>query len=329
MIRKGEGSTSTKYSCSSLKSLIISQQKPTQQGFAVEYAKMGFSVFPCDLNKVPIVDHSLGFVHGHRDATRDLRVIGKSWHRYPDAGIGLALPEDLIVFDCDIQKDAKNRPVLKDGNPDIIGLRSFQNLILDLNLKDADLHTLSVKTQSGGRHFYYRMPEGISSFNHVKAMEGLDLKGYGGYVVLPNSPGKYGKYEFLNLTEIRPISEALLKWILQFRGTTGGNATIPDQQEVEDARIKEFVSEVLPAWNKAIRGHRGNDFRLAVAGTLYHYGWPEARADRAMKLIIAKSEIPGLSDRNAVHYTYVNGNAGRPIYGFSTLKKLITELEGA
>ena len=311
-----------------LKSLINSHEKPTQQALAIEYAKMGFSVFPCDEKKNPIVDFSLGFAHGFKDATGDLKLIARTWHRYPSAGIGLALPEDLAVIDCDVLKDADKKPILQDGKPDIIGLKSFQNLILELDFRDSDLDTLSVRTQSDGRHFYYRMPEGIPSFNHTHALEGLDLKGYGGYVLLPESPGQYGKYEFLNLTEIRDIPDSLLKWILQFRDSGPREIKLPEAQDVDDKQILDFVNEIMPAWNQAIKKHMGNELRLAIAGTLFHYGWPETKADQVMKLIIAKSEIQGISDKNAVHYTYLNGNAGKAVYGFNTLKNLIEEIEG-
>ena len=161
---------SEKYNPTKLKSLINSQEKPTQQALALEYAMIGFSIFPCNIDKSPVVDPALGFSHGLKNATRDLKLIAKAWHKYKDAGIGLALPDNLIVFDCDILKDVEKKPVLKDGKPDTVGLKSFQNLIFKLNFMDSDLDTLSVKTQSGGRHIYYKMPQGISSFNHTHAL---------------------------------------------------------------------------------------------------------------------------------------------------------------
>ncbi len=323
-----EDIVSKKYNPTKLKSFINSEEKPTLQALALEYASMDFSIFPCNIDKTPIVDPALGFSHGLKNATRDLTLIAKAWHKYPCAAIGFALPEELLVIDCDVEKDAEKKPILMDGSPVEIGLKSLQNRLLELDFTDSDLDTLSVRTQSGGRHFYYKMPEGIPSFNHTHALEGLDLKGYGGYVLLPESPGQYGKYEFLNLAEIRDIPESLLKWISQFRGSGPKEIQIPDAQSVNDSQIADFVNEILPAWNSAVRKHMGNEFRLAIAGTLFHYGWPEEKAEQVLKLIIQKSEIQGLSDKNAVHYTYQNGYAGKAIYGFSTLKRLIHEIEG-
>ncbi len=310
-----------------LKNFTNFTENPTLQSFAVTYTRLGLKIFPCDQGKVPVVDPSLGFTHGIKDCTSDPKLAAKTWYKYPDAGIGLSLPEDLIVIDCDVKKDANKKPIQKDGRPEIIGLKSFQNLILDLDIKDEDLNTLSVRTQSGGRHFYYRMPEGTASFNRIRAMEGLDLKGFGGYVLLPNSPGRYGNYEFLNLVEIRKIPESLLNWVMQFRAKELKDQKLPEIQDVDDPRILELVNEVLPAWNEAIRKHEGNELRLAIAGTLFHYGWPEEKADQVMKLIIQKSEIKGASDKNVVHYTYRNGMAGKPVYGYTRLKEIISEIE--
>ena len=72
---------SNKYSCQGLIKLTQSTDKPTQQALAVEYAKMGFSLFPCNL-KAPIKDPSLGFEHGFRDGTRDLKHIARTWHLF-------------------------------------------------------------------------------------------------------------------------------------------------------------------------------------------------------------------------------------------------------
>lgn len=315
------------YSITELKKFLKTHENPSKQALAIEYARMGFRVFPCDVNKNPISDHSLSFIHGFKDATDDLKLTVKTWHRYPNAGIGLALPEDVIVIDCDIRKDGEHKPILKNGMPDMIGLKSFQNLIIDLKFSDSDLDTLSVVTQSGGRHFYYQMPQGTISFNKPHVLEGLDIKGYGGYVILPNSAGKYGNYKFLNLTEIREIPESLLNWVMKFKRSENTETKIPDPQDVNDSQIIDFTMEILPAWNSAVKKHVANEMRLAIAGTLYHYGWPESKADQVMKLLIARSEVKGLSDKNAVHYTYTNGNAGKPVYGFSTLKQLITEIE--
>ena len=307
---------SNKYSWNGLIRLTQSTE-PTPQAFAVEFAKMGFSLFPCNL-KAPIKDPSLGFERGFRDGTRDLKLIARTWHKYPNAAIGFTIPDDIIVFDCDVRKDAEKRPILKDGRPEIIGLESLRDVAAKLNLNDSDFDTLTTKTQSGGRHFYFKMPDGISSFNHTHALEGLDLKGYGGYVILPHSQGQYGYYEFLNLTEIRTIPEGLLKWILQFRGPKREFRKLPTGTGKVDR--EEIIRILEPYWVRA--NGRRNDFTLAIAGFIARAGGSEQDAT----FII--SELAKLTGKGSDHIPgakYAFRREG-PVKGFRSLEKIMEEL---
>ncbi len=309
--------TSNKYSCNGLIKLTLLPE-PTQQAFAVEFAKMEFSLFPCNL-KAPIKDPSLGFEHGFRDATANLKLVAKTWFKYPNAAIGFAIPEDLIIIDCDVKKNAEGRPILKDGNPDIIGLRSFQRLIIELGFMDADLDTLSVRTQSGGRHFYYRMPEGVPSFNHTHALEGLDLKGYGGYVILPHSQGQYGYYEFLNLTEIRTIPEGLLNWVLQFRGPKTEFRKLPTGTGKVDR--EEIIRVLEPYWVRA--NGRRNDFTLAIAGFIARSGGTE---EDATFIISELARLTGKGHDHIPGARYAFRREG-PVKGFRSLEQLMEVLQ--
>lgn len=325
--------TGNVYSCSNIINLFKYTPEPTQGAIAYTLGKMGLKVFPCKMDKSPITDYSLGFTRGHIDATTDKKRIVRTWKEYPTAAIGLAIPPWMEVFDLDVNKDQNKRPILnEEGLPDYAGLRSFQQLIfnlnLDLNNPGGALDTLMVTTQSGGLQIYYMLPEGYCSFNRTGILPRMDVKGYGGYVIMPNSWGLYGQYKIKNLTHIRQIPDALLTWLFKSRGVSRKESTVMDFQEVNDSRLTDFVHEILPSWNLALEKHMGNEMRLAIAGTLFHYGWPESKAQQVLKMIIEGSTVPGASDKNAVHYTYANGRAGKPVYGFSHLKKLIAELEG-
>ena len=124
---------SNHYRCPALLNLSNLPESPTQQALAVEYAKMGLKIFPCDMTKAPIFDHSLNLLHGLKDSTSDPRIAAKIWYKYPGAAIGFALPKDIIVFDCDVRKDSQKRPLVSNGLLKRIGLESFQKLINDLN----------------------------------------------------------------------------------------------------------------------------------------------------------------------------------------------------
>ena len=292
----------------------------TQAAKAVNYTRKRWRIFPCDRTKAPIVDPSLGFIHGVKDATSDTKIIAKTWFRYPDAAIGFAIPPELIVIDCDVKKDAQKRPLVSNGLLKRIGLESFQKLILGLNITGDHLHTLSVRTQSGGTHFYFLMPNGISSFNRTGALPGLDLKGDGGYVILPNSQGQYGRYEFLNLAEIRKIPAPLLTWIMQFKEKPENHKILRFPSGNGNIDREEIIRTLKPYWDKA-DGKR-NDLTLAIAGFIARSGGTEADA------IFIISKLCEITKKGYDHIPgakYAFRREGK-IRGFRTLTKIMEEI---
>jgi len=57
--------------------------------------------------------------------------------------------------------------------------------------------TTTVETPSGGMHLYFRAPEGMTIKNSVSDLaEGVDVRGHGGYVIVPPSSTESGSYSF-------------------------------------------------------------------------------------------------------------------------------------
>src|SRR5262245_27002419 len=97
-------------------------------------------------------------------------------------GIGLATGERSGVFVVDLdQKDGKN------------GIGEFMAMgpVPD---------TLTSATPTGGAHLYFRRPtDFVVGSNSNRLAPGIDIRGEGGYVVLPPSPHKRGgEYRWLN-----------------------------------------------------------------------------------------------------------------------------------
>lgn len=155
---------------------------------ARRYADAGLHIFPCWPNtKHPVTDN------GFKDATTDPALIAEWWGRWPRANVGLACgASGLVVIDFDIPKPGF-------GGAD---------LLAEL-LKTT---TTTATTPSGGLHFYYRQPDGEPLTNRRgKLPVGVDVRGAGGYVLLPFSgvtytfddaakhglaPGHAGRYEW-------------------------------------------------------------------------------------------------------------------------------------
>jgi putative DNA primase/helicase len=99
-------------------------------------------------------------------------VIGQWWSRWPDANVGVATGSrsNIVVLDVD---------------PRSGGLEALE----DLKTRIGDLPaTLSVRTGSGGSHFYFRPRDGeVLSNSASKLGPGLDFKAENGFVVAPPS----------------------------------------------------------------------------------------------------------------------------------------------
>ncbi len=133
---------------------------------ALGYARRGWPVFPCaPREKKPLTPH------GCRDATVDPEQIRAWWQRWPDANIGLATGGcGLVAIDIDPGKG---------------GTDTWAELRRRLDIDDG---TVTAVTGGGGKHLLYRAPEGIRIPNSVgKLGAGVDVRGDGGYIVVPPS----------------------------------------------------------------------------------------------------------------------------------------------
>lgn len=142
--------------------------------WACRYARQGYPVFPVRGDKRPLVKWKDG-------ATTDPAQIRAWWLQWPLAMIGMPTgkPSGLIVLDVDIKN----------------GVNGFDTL--KANGWDIPREAIEVLTPSGGSHFYFRAPEGVSVRNSAgKIGPGVDLRADGGFIVLPPSIPTLDSYEY-------------------------------------------------------------------------------------------------------------------------------------
>jgi hypothetical protein len=124
---------------------------------ALDYAAAGWAVFPVQpRGKKPLTEHGL------HDASTDAAAIRAWWRRWPEANVGLAIPRGLVAVDVD--------------DPQAFHLLKAQDLVIPATVKS---------TTGRGCHLFYRTEAEIR--NAVGVLPGVDLRGVGGYVVLPPS----------------------------------------------------------------------------------------------------------------------------------------------
>lgn len=147
---------------------------------AIRYAEHGLAVFPLQPHGKQPTDGSRGF----KDATTNVAQIRSWWSYAPDMNIGMATGAasgGVFVIDVDQHGEA-------DGG-------------LELSIWQAEHgkfpETASSVTGSGGTHYFFKAPAGVSVKSAAHVIPGVDVRGDGGYVVLPPSVHPNGnRYEW-------------------------------------------------------------------------------------------------------------------------------------
>lgn len=137
---------------------------------AIKYAtEYGWAVFPVSaLTKKPLTPH------GCKDAKKSVGAIKAWWRKWPDASVGVATgsASNLLVIDEDIDEEK--------------GLNGYESM-RDWQAEHGELpETVRAITGRGGAHSYYHY-EGNDIGNRAGILEGVDVRGEGGYVVAPPS----------------------------------------------------------------------------------------------------------------------------------------------
>lgn len=138
---------------------------------ALDHAARGRPVFPCWADKRPRTPN------GFKDATTDPGQIRQWWTRWPDALIGMptGAPSRVIALDVDNDRDTG-----RDGDASLAALVAAHGPLPE---------TVESLTPRGGRHLLFLHP---GPGHRVKCSTSeigpaLDVRGDGGYIILPPS----------------------------------------------------------------------------------------------------------------------------------------------
>lgn len=241
---------------------------------ATAYVKAGIPVFPCRSTDVEDYDHTTGEVvilkaktplisNGFKGATKNDHIIKTLFgQRHPDAMVGAPTGESMgaWVLDVDVHKDDDGKII--NGYETIAGLEA----------KYGDLpRTAVAKTAGGGEHHYFRYVAGVR--NRGKLGAGLDVRGAGGYVIMPGSRLADGaEYIWLDhdgdgLPELPDAPEWLLKLVLpEAAPATASNYHY--EAGTNDIYVERAVEAELSELASTPQGGRGE----AVNRSAYNLG---------------------------------------------------------
>lgn len=217
---------------------------------ALALAKRGFRVFPI----APKAKFPPLWNNWPLHATNDIIAL-QDWPQ--DANIGVHC-EGMLVIDVDVKKG---------GDDALSALQLFQELP----------ETYTVRTPTGGRHIYYRLPAAHPGVpNSVSKLgQGLDVRSSGGYVVGPGSSVPAGDYRAVDPdTAVADAPD----WLILKAGTvvpkTGTNEPVPDAPDAVLERAADWLAKAAPA----IEGQGGDAHTFAVAARLRDFGVSAAQA---------------------------------------------------
>lgn len=218
---------------------------------ALYYAEHGWPVFPVKRDKTPATPH------GFKDASTAPLQIESWWERDPDYGVGCPAGREsgFFVLDLDVKGD---------------GPQQFSDLLQRYN-GGVDLFTRQSKTGGGGYHHFFLYPEARNITNSSGSLpSGMDVRGEGGYVVLPPSAHSSGsRYEWIRTDDLQPAPEWLVELV----------TTKPDKGVERPNRTGDET--IIP------EGTRNNTL-MSVAGRLCRIGLDEDEISAALVAFAAR-----------------------------------------
>lgn len=164
---------------------------PSMYHAAVAYINMGLAVFPLEEHgKRPKTRN------GCKDATTDAAQVKAWWQQWPGANIGIATGSrsgGIFVIDLDIDEDK--------------GVDGYHTLEDWQRENGSFPETWMVITGRGGYHIYFKSDFEVR--NRAGIIDGVDVRGEGGYVVAPPSIHSNGhRYEWEYPPEEYEIAKA-------------------------------------------------------------------------------------------------------------------------
>jgi hypothetical protein len=248
------------------------------------------------------------------------RNVGKhplvAWRTYsggergPGGGYGIPTGSvnGLVVVDCDVSK----------GHPGIANFLALGHVP----------KTATVGTPSGGRHYYFRTDLQVRN-SASKLAPGVDVRGEGGFVVGPESPGKTGVYTLLVDVDPAPLPDwlaALLapgQCVAAVRTDGASNVCSPDRvRKARDylSRAPACVEDGQSSARLLRVCARLRSLRLPVANCLElleEYNarcvppWPLADLERALRSVDTGPVVPNAVRESLVAERTIAALAGR------------------
>lgn len=264
---------------------------------ALSLAVNGWRIFPCRAkDKLPLVKA------WPTVATSDAEQIRRWWAQFPDAMIGLPTGREagVWVLDADVRSD---------GRDGLVWIHEMEEACEPLPGGPTSA------TPSGGRHFFFRYdPDEPVTNRRGKLPPGVDVRGDGGFVVLPPSVREDGQaYIWLTSPEDADFPDAP-RWLLSLlRRSEQTPPSASAEHFVEEPASGRYAESALErecrSMANAPSGTRNQTLNTAAFNLGQLVGSGALASERVRAELIAASCACGLyqDDPRAVEKTIASG----------------------
>lgn len=236
--------------------------------------------------------------HGFYAATDDLNVIKQWVEETPDMHLAVATGRTSGVFVFDY--DPRNG-----------GDVSFRELMDEYDPFDTETNT----TPNGGKHFIFELPNFDVHAISGKLWPGIDIKGEGGYHLVPPTPG----YETEDTQEARPapkwLRDAIFNHQAKFKWSEGSrNLRAVERQEYNPEAISEPLNEqvqkTVDYWTGKVRtapqGHQ-NTYLYTAARVLFSLAFHGVLDDDKAQQVLEDAAAQGNHPRDRARLAIDSG----------------------
>ena len=210
-----------------------STRPETLSEWASYYVGQGLPLFPIwPRKKNPVPDH------GYKEWTRDAESVKEYWDKNPTCNIGMPTGSvsGIVVIDIDVDEERD-----EDGQRTLYAWEKEHGELAE---------TLTAITGRGGMHMFYHVSmESIDSTadNTEDKRVGIDIRGDGGYVVLPPSIHPNGNgYEWQDWpwdVEIADADDNVIEFIKHVQKISKRDTTKTDAKGRVSFEMPEVISE--------------------------------------------------------------------------------------
>ncbi len=232
----------------------MSLARPVMVEAALSYARAGWRVLPCRATgaraKTP---HVKGWPN---NATTDPSTVKRWWHKWPNALIGVMVPDDIAVIDIDPRNGGS-----------IQTLEALAGGVLPPTL------TAVSGGRDSGRHLYYKRPKGLDK-SVIGCLPGIDVIVSGRFMIAPPSlhPDTGRPYQWENKTQPATMPTGLAQALTRTTASAprqgrGGRVRGVKQSNLSPRERIDRLSKVRP-------GQR-NKRLFDTACTAFEQGWSD------------------------------------------------------